>query len=201
MRKASTYRQIISILTCFYVSSALTACSVQNSNDASSTSVTSSGNTPTAESQTQAGEPPSQLVGVKIETKCEDVISLQELYDFNPNFALDQSSPALSQEIANNFDSLKGLTCVYKNLTSGELIQLSLAKISDGSVPYLKQLLSESGQSAGSTSGSEASSFTSQDGMGTSQIILRNYWISVSSQSFLSSTDAEQFVAPLLNRL
>ena len=195
MGKAWKYRQIISLLSCFIVASTLTACSVQTSNDASS------GKTSTTEAQKQASEPPSQLIGVKIDQNCEEVISLQELYDFNPNFALDQTSPALSKEIVNNFDSVQGLTCVYKNLTNGELIQLSLAKISDASIPYLKQLLSESGQNTGNISVSEDSSFTSQDGIGTSQILFRNYWISVSSQSFLSPSDAEQFVAPLLKRL
>jgi hypothetical protein len=134
---------------------------------------------------------------------CEDAMSLQALYDFNPNFAYDASLSPSSSSQAEKIVSIEGITCTYLNLSSGSQIVLSLAKLDEAGIATLeKKLSAEGGEKATSVSSPIIASFFSvSDGVGTQDILTNEYWISVSSDSFIAPEDTAHFLEPVLASL
>lgn len=133
---------------------------------------------------------------------CDDLLSIQELYDFNPNFAIDPELPAVQTTIESQFTNLGGLTCSYLNLTSGEVIQVSIAKVKDSSKGALLASVSGASSAASDFDSEKRKAFFSlSNGTGVFQVVQGEYWLSASSSVFFSAADAYGFVHPALKRL
>lgn len=134
---------------------------------------------------------------------CDDVMSLQALYDFNPNFTYDANLSTPSSSHAEKIVSIQGISCAYLNLSSGSKIFLSLAKLDETGLSILKEQLSAEGAKK-VTSGSlpvDASFFSITDGVGTQDILTNKFWVSVSSASFISPEDTSHFLKSVLASL
>lgn len=167
--------------------------------------MTIAGCAPSAESHT--GEPPNPDPGstfspapvedgtpdtepdddaVPLSIPCASLISAQQMYDFNPNFALLDSFepgagslPALAVEQG-------GTVCRWVHETSGTAIDVSIAHPSATERGALVAA-ARSGMPMNGI-GDEAY-FSSVDGIGTAQAFTGGYWVLVSSEFFVTPSD------------
>ena len=190
-----------SVLTSALVLS-LTACTgvhggvTTSSTDTTSVPSSSELSTPTATADLAAKSYP-------VGKTCKDVMSLQALYDFNPNFAYDASLSPSNASHAENILSIEGISCVYLNLSSGSKIVLSLAKLDEMGLSTIKEKLSTEGAKKATSFSPpvDASFFSITDGVGTLDILTNGYWVSVSSSSFIYPEDAAHFLETVLASL
>lgn len=129
---------------------------------------------------------------------CDQLISLQALYDFNPNYSANPKyspSDGLPQQAVD----LGGVSCGYINLTSDEKVTVSAAKLSDGNAAKVASQMSSSGSST-DVYGAPGS-FNSQSGEGTAQVLDKNTWVIVQSGAFLDPKDAAGLMSAAMKSL
>lgn len=164
----------------------------------SATKSSSAKSTPSATSTTLA------LVGEDTGFSCDTLLSLQEIFDFNPNYYLSTSSPtAMGNELGKEAAGLKGITCEYVSQSDGPPIQLSLAKIQGDGITQVKSTLAASGKPT-TLYGAEpavTAYFSTSGDVGTVNVLVGKYWLSGSSQGFTSPEDAAKILTPVVAKL
>lgn len=147
---------------------------------------------------------PSALAGEDTGFTCETLLSLQEVFDFNPNYYLSSSSPtSLDDELGKSTASLNGITCEYVSQSDGPPIQLSLVKIQGDGISQVKSQLTSAGKTT-SVYGNEPAInayFTKTGEVGTINILVGNFWFSGSSQSFTAPEDGAKILTPVVTKL
>jgi len=129
---------------------------------------------------------------------CDQLISLQALYDFNPNYSANpkySSSGGLAQQAVD----LGGVSCGYINLTSDEKVTVSAAKLSDTNVAKISTQMSGSGSTTDVYG--VPGSFGTQSGEGTAQVLDNNTWVIVQSSAFLDPKDAAGLMSAAMKSL
>lgn len=151
----------------------------------------------------EATAPPTSTTrpdaGEDVGLACDDVITLQQMYDFNPNVsALGQFTPEAGS-LADTVVSYNGLTCRWSNNTSGRTIDVAIAKLDPET---LADLSADAAKSADSVSvyGDEGY-FGQSSGVGTAQIFTGSYWIVLSSKDFTTARGAEQLAGFVVGNL
>lgn len=177
--------------------SALAACTPEPSPRSTPRTASSSpAPTPTAASPTPTPSPTGTPTPVAL--TCDQVITLQQLYDFNPNFGVNPGySPATGSPGATAV-AAKGVACSWMNQTSRETIDVSIAK------PAPEQLAALKADAAAGTSTDayEAEGyFAAAGGAGTAQIFTDGYWVTATSSWFQQPGDASAIVSDVLGNL
>lgn len=146
---------------------------------------------PTSTTRPDAGED----VGLA----CDDVITLQQMYDFNPNVsALGQYTPEAGS-LGDTVVSYNGLTCRWSNNTSGRTIDVAIAKLDPETLADLSADASKSAEPV-SVYGDEGY-FGQSSGVGTAQIFTGSYWVVLSSKDFTTARGAEQLAGYVVGNL
>jgi hypothetical protein len=124
---------------------------------------------------------------------CTDLVSLDDVYAFNNNFALLDDWTPDPGSLAAQAVAAKGIACRWQNLSSGEPIDIGAAKLSESAINSL--------------SGDLASTAVTDYGVtgffspGTAQAISDRYWLSLVSPAFVEPGDAAQLVDAALSGL
>lgn len=129
---------------------------------------------------------------IPLTVACEDLISAQTFYDYNPNFSLlTDYSPGVGTLAAQAL-TLKGVACRWINQTSGVTIDISAAQLTE---PSLARAVADA-QSLGATDafGPEGYFGVSQDA-GIAEVFTGAFWVTAVSNRFLEAGDA----APLMS--
>ena len=168
----------------------LTACSWLNPPASTPESSSSQVNSSPSASTPQATSLPvdGTLVAMSTGLSCDRIISVTDLYAFNPNYSLDTSRSPKVGSTAKLLTDFKGVSCSYLNLSSGDVIDVAVAKFDPNSMNKVKELVVKSAQPTTALSlpaGSEAF-FTREGGNGAVNVVTGNYWVIVSA-SFASS--------------
>lgn len=143
--------------------------------------------TPSAE---PSGEPAPTPLGIA----CDELVTLQAMYDFNPNFSLLASwSPEAGTAARAALDA-EGVACRWQNDTSGDTIDVSAA-ILDETALAAKQAEAASGTSA------SYGWFRVAGGAGEAIAFDGSTWLVVRSVWFSSPADAQQLVEAALSSL
>jgi hypothetical protein len=151
---------------------------------------------PTAAPTPGATLPPS---GDPVTFGCDELLSPQAIYDFNPNFGLqDDYTPAPGSVGAQAVEQ-RGIACSWLNQTSGETIEVTAAKPAAESIAALQADLAASG-TAVSAFGVDGY-FEVSNGTGVAQVFSGPYWITASSTTFLEAGDVLQLVEAALSTL
>ena len=200
-------KQIISVLLIFgttFISIGITACAPENTK-APAESVSTDGRapvTPNAVSETTSVPSSEPLHGVTPGVKCQDLISRQALYEFNPNFSLVTGQSPVQPAVSSPYEKLGGITCNYMNQTSGEVIQISLAKITESAVDIPSSSFAKGGSPVSSLSTGETKSFFSQSNGNYVFRVVRGSYILVTTSTLLSTPeDNYKFISPALTKL
>jgi len=152
--------------------------------------------TPTPEPSATSAPPTSTPVDIA----CDELVPAQAMYDFNPNFSrLDSWTPSSGSPAADALDA-DGVACRWKNDTSGEVIDVSVASFDEGTLEDLANDAYENSTMV-PTYGVEEAYFAVTNGVGEAILFQDDYWIVVSSPYFLEPGDAEPIVASVLAAL
>jgi hypothetical protein len=137
--------------------------------------------------------------GQPVDVACDELVSAQTIYDFNPNFGLvDDWAPEAGTDAARAVD-LQGVACRWQNQTSGDTIDLSVASLPEAELEALKNAaVLESTMVP--TYGEEAY-FSVADGVGTAIVFERSYWLVATSGYFFEPGDAADIVNAALSAL
>jgi hypothetical protein len=138
-----------------------------------------------------------------MDKSCEQVLSLQSLYDFDPNLALTPDVNASMGTVGPQQENLGAVSCLLTNLSTQENIQVVVSKLDVASSQFQTEAITA--PTTGSQSYQVASGvpglFSQTDGVGTAQFMSGNYWVSLTSKSFTSGVQASQLSYLIWNNL
>lgn len=136
------------------------------------------------------------------EVACTDLVTLEQMYAFNPNFG-EAPGYAPESDAVTVVGDAQGTVCGWSNQTSGELIELGVATLPENA--YAAQVGRAAVDSnAVPTYGTppEVEGFFSQSGgVGQAQVFADGYWIVLESTAFFEPGDAEQLVSAVRGNL
>lgn len=196
---------------------ALAACSSGASDDAANPSPTSSAERPTPSAPASAlpgpsasatPEPsaspdatatpspsPDPLSGEAISIACDEVLTLQDVYDYNPNIGTDPGYRPRVGSGAEKTAELSGVACGWINQTSAETYSVGVARFGADELERVRTMLSAAGGTP--VGGGLDGRYRVESGVGVIDIIVDSYWVSAESRAFLGADDAR----PLLEAI
>jgi hypothetical protein len=152
--------------------------------------------TPSA-SPTESAVP--ENAGTPIGLSCDELVSPQAMYDYNPNFGLNDSYVPAAGSAAARILDFNGLACSWVNQTSGEMIAVSVADLPAATLSKIKGDLTASSKPV--TAFGPSGYFTVASGKGAADALNGPYWVDASSTAFGEAGDAQPIVAAALNGL
>ena len=129
-----------------------------------------------------------------VKTGCLDLISLDTMYGFDPNFAYDESFTPPSGSLAATAVADEGRACGWVRETGGSTIVVTAAKPAPADFAAL-ETAAESGTPQG------AAYFAQVSGKGVVQIFEGDVWITATSSVFSSAADAAPLTDSVLAAL
>jgi hypothetical protein len=142
----------------------------------------------------------SGMIGLPLSTTCTTLVTVDELYKFNPNFALDPSKSPTAGSLAKLATDYKGISCTYVNLSAGDTITVALAKLDNESS---KRLVAQRSASSKPYSGAGVPSgfiglFSESASGGTLELLGNGYWLAASAPWAKSPDDVLKLVGPAI---
>ncbi|MET0590389.1 MAG: iron ABC transporter ATP-binding protein [Naasia sp.] len=152
--------------------------------------------------ETTATAEPEAPTGIPVTQTCDELITPDEMYEFNPNFGADpgyspdESSPA--QELVD----LQGVSCSWLNQTSNETIEVAVAHLDPADVEARKNDLVTSSQPVPTFSPTADEGYFSFDGTtGRADAFVGEYWIMADSSVFFEPGDAQLIIEDVAGAL
>jgi hypothetical protein len=187
-------RALVSLATVAVLTTALTAC-------ASETDATPATSSPTPTSSATSTPEPTATeapisVGSPVTIGCDQLLSPEAVYDFNPNFGLSESyTPEPGSEAATIVEA-KGLACGWVNQTSGEALTVAVANLPTDKLTDLKNNFVMSSNSVPTY---DVEGYFEYDGTrGSAEAFSGPYWVSAVSPAFFEPGDAQPIIAAAL---
>lgn len=133
---------------------------------------------------------------------CESVLSLQSLYDFDPNLALTPGGTPAAGSLAQSQSQLGGITCTLTNLSSQQEVLVTLVKLDQASADHQKsEIAASTGNNSYQVAKDVPGSFQEAGGIGTAQFVSGKYWISLTSASYKIGVEASPLSYVIWNNL
>lgn len=155
--------------------------------------------TPTATPTPTPTPTPTVGTDTPLTIGCDALITGQNMYDFNPNYAVKPDySPAAGSPAAEAV-ARGGIACAWVNLTSGDVVEVAAAQPAPEKLTALANDLVMSSNSV-PTFGVEGY-FISANGVGSADAFTGPYWITAAAASFLEPGDAEPLMRAAINNL
>ena len=166
-----------------------------------STSAASATPTPTA-TPAPSSTPTPTAAGTAVALSCDQVLTLDDVYAFNPNYGVAPGFEATSAS-GKTAAEFQGLNCGLLNQSSDGIIEISVAQPNDVLMGQLKTKAAGSGPSVPTygTPPAVEGYFATAGGIGEAQVFNGTYWVTVSSTEFFEAGDAEQLVSAALSHL
>ena len=140
--------------------------------------------------------------GTPVALACEQVLTLDDVYAFNPNYG---SAPGFTATSASGTKAVQfqGLDCGLLNQTSGEIIEYSVTQPNE---PLMTQLKNEAVSTSQivptyGTPPAVEGYFSTTDGVGLVQVFTPTYWVTFSSPVFGEPGDSQAIVSAALANL
>lgn len=149
------------------------------------------------------GEPAPSLTatptGTPIDRACEELVSADTLYTYNPNFTAINYTPR-EGSAADGALEYQGVACRWQNQTGGWNIDVSVAQLDENTLTALKNSAFEESEMV-PTYGDEAYFSVGDNGVGTAIVFVGPYWIVAESPVFLEPGDAIEIVESVITGL
>ena len=143
--------------------------------------------------------PTDQPIGLPITATCDELVSPETLYVYNPNFGLiDTFTPADGSSAASAL-TYQGVACRWRNQTSGDTIDVSVAQLDEDTLTALKNAAFEDSEMV-PTYGEEAY-FSVDSGVGVAQVFQGPFWIVAESKVFFEPGDATEIIQSVIAAL
>ena len=175
----------------------LAACVPTAAPDATSTPTSTSTGKPTSGATSSATPAPDASPAVETGTPigigCNDLVTPQQIYDYNPNFGLAADFTPDAGSLAAQAVAASGLACRWTNQTSGDTIDVSVAHLDPASTARRRDELAASSTSV-STFGPDGY-FDQGDLASAAQAFPGEFWVAAASIAFFSAEDAEPIMS------
>ena len=133
--------------------------------------------------------------GTAIGKSCGDLVSLQSMYDFDPNFGAIAGYSPKAESSGAAAVTLSGLACGWVQQSSKVTIDLSVAH------PGASRLESLKTAAAAGSAEVQGQYFAVKNGVGQLQKFVGPYWITLSSIAFVSAADAQPLMITVASGL
>jgi hypothetical protein len=185
----------------------LSGCASSDTPSPSDSATATSGATaePTESAKPSSSPTPTpEATGSPIAQSCGDLLTLQNIYDFNSNYGTAADYAPTAGSLAETAATYNGLTCGYSNQSSGELIEVSVVAPNDVLMTTLKQQADADSQAVPTygTPPTVDGFFTYAGGSGQAQVFTGTYWVTISSPAFYNEPGAaEDLMSAVLGHL
>ena len=171
--------------------------------DSAAATSTASADPTTIAKPSSSPTPTPEATGSPIRQICGDLLTLQNVYDFNPNYGSAPNYSPTADGLAETATAYNGLTCGWSNQTSGELIEVSVVAPTDVLMTTLKQQADAESQAVPTygTPPTVDGFFTYSGGVGQAQVFTGTYWITLSTPAFGEPGDAESLLSVIVAHL
>ena len=176
------------LVTTLILSACVPAAAPDPTSKPTSAASPTSSATSTATADPDASPAPHVETGTRISLSCSDLVSPQQMYDYNPNFGLVDSFVPGSGSLAAQAVAASGLACRWMNQTSGTTIDVSVAHLDAESTSIRKAFLK-----ANSTPVSKFGPdgyFDQGDLRSSGQAFPGDFWVTATSIAFFGADDA-----------
>lgn len=147
---------------------------------------------PTSSPSTSPSGPPSDLEVLPFSIPCDQLVSADALYEFNPNVGVDPEPSATGLVAA--IAEAGGVTCGWLNQTSGDRISVGVLKLESAS---LDQVRDEAAQRGEPETQYFNGYYREENGVGHAEDFEGPYWIVLDSPALLSADEVGSFLAAL----
>lgn len=132
---------------------------------------------------------------------CSELISIEALYDFNPNFAYDTSISPDSGSLGAKAKDKSGVFCSYVNLSNGDRIDVSVAQFSPISISDWTKKIAETSRPTDAYGASPGilGFFSRSNNEGVSQAVQGNTWVAITSNTFFEAVDSVPLMSQVLH--
>ena len=180
---------------------ALSGCVPEGAGTPEPTTSASATPTPTSTATSTPTSTPTPTVGTDtpLTIGCDALVTGEQLYEFNPNFAPKPDYAPAAGSLAEEAVTRGGIACAWVNLTSGETIEIAAAQPAPERVTALANELVGSSNSV-PTFGVEGY-FSVVDGVGVANAFPSQFWVTASAPTFFEPGDAEPLMRSALSNL
>lgn len=144
---------------------------------------------------------PAEEADTAVTLGCDQVLTPDDVYDFNPNFGAAPGYKPADGSAASVAALHKGVACGWSNQTSGDLIEVSVAQPTAATLADLKSQVAKSSTSVTTYGAGVKGYFATANGAGEAQIFSGPYWVAVTSVEFVEARDVETLVAAIVSHL
>lgn len=138
-----------------------------------------------------------------IDISCEQALSLQSLYDFDPNLALTPNHKTSLGSTGAQQEALGAISCLLTNLSSQEEFQVVITKLDAASEKHQVSVISNpmTGDTTYQVSSGVPGLFSIADSVGTAQFMTGKYWVSIASKTLANGIQASQLSYLIWNNI
>lgn len=159
---------------------------------------------PTAtESATPSPTPTPKPVGTPVALDCNQVLTPDDVYAFNPNYGTAPNYEPSDGSAAETAVSYEGVACGWLNQTNEEIIEVSVVQPNDVLMTQLKDaaIASSNPVPTYGTPPEIEGFFSNAGGTGEAQVFTPKYWVAVTSPVFFEPGDVQNLVAAVVSHL
>jgi hypothetical protein len=145
---------------------------------------------------------PTAVTSEPIDIGCDAVITLDDMYAFNPNISSVADPVPTAGSKASEIAAMDGLVCQWSNNSSNTTIDVAVAKLSEDQLTDLMNLaVTESVQVPTYGAPPVEGYFTVVENQGEAQVFSGSYWVTLRSADFFEPGDAEQLAKAAVSHL
>lgn len=151
----------------------------------------------------ESATPTPEAAGTAVTVSCDEVLTADDVYAFNPNFGTAPDYKPAAGSAAKTAVSYEGVACGWLNQTSGDIIEISVAQPNDTLMTDLKNKAVDESNIVPTygTPPAVEGYFTNASGPGQAQVFAGKYWVVANSVAFFEPGDAQQLVATVVSHL
>lgn len=133
---------------------------------------------------------------------CDQVVTADQLYAFNPNYGVDPGYAPKAGSLEKKIADWKGVACAWKNQTSGDVVQIAVAKPPASQLEGLKnQAITDAKPVPTYGTPPTVEGYFKAGDAGQVQIFRGGYWIVAESVAFFEPGDAAQLMENVLGNV
>ena len=142
---------------------------------------------------------PTSPATTPVDLSCDQLVSAQQMYDFNPNFTPQPDYTPATGSLGAQALALDGIACGWVNQSSGHLIEMSVARPSEAELAQRRTDLFTTSNSVPTYE--VEGFFVNAVGVGTAEVFDGPYWVAASSPEFFEPGDVDTLMQAALGAL
>jgi len=202
LRSAPSFRATLTCAALAATALLLAGCAADDAPASSPAPSSSAGGSATAAPTEPAETAAPEETATPFSIDCEALVTLEQLYAFNPNVGVDPAYTPDGATVTKVVDQ-GGTACGYLNQTSGDVLQVAVATPPASVIDAMAGAAAEQSHAVPTygTPPAVEGYFTQSGNAGEAQVFSGPYWIVIESSLLYEPGDAQQLVADVLGNL